>query len=226
MGFGATHAPTAKFTVGIPVSGTITDARQVQASDWKTRRPEYWEEKAKTYAPFAADGTPNEPKVQLEVTLETGVPDDRGDTERRVFIKNARQFKAFNEAMRAARARRGLLIGGWLAMTCTGTEPGEGSEDAKTWAIEYRPPAEDDGVEVSDTVYLVGGGTWRKGAPAAPEPVMAAPPARPVPDDAPGDLRARTQDAITSLRRAHETSPVLAALGIKVPPPREEEPPF
>jgi hypothetical protein len=240
VGFMTAHAPAAKFTqVGHTIGGRILDARMVQTSDYKTKRPEYWEDKAKTYAPFDGDGTPNEPKAQLELTIETGVPDDQGETERRLFVKNKRQFAALRAALKAARAREGLLLGGVIVMTLTGKEASDGGEDANTWAMSYEPPAAGEGREFdSDTVHLVGGGTWRKGqAVQAPAAVGAgggsAVPARyetypagerePAAPDA--DLAARQAEAIARVQRAQGSAPILASLGVKPAAPAEE-PPF
>lgn len=244
MGFMAMYAPAARFTsVGQRIGGKILDARLIQTSDWKTRRPEFWQDKAKTYSPTAPDGTPNEPKAQLEVTVDTGRPDENGETERRLFIKNARQWKALRQAIKDARARAGLQLDGSIFMTWTGTEASDGPEDAKTWAIEYTAPAPGQGRDFDDqTVHLVGGGAWVKGEPAtAPvaEPPAAAP-ARASSDFVPITASARpeidpndpaVQEAIARVLRAQASSPLAHSLGIADPTPArrvrdDEEPPF
>jgi hypothetical protein len=222
MGYLAVYAPIAKFTsIGQRIGGRIVDARLVQTSDFKTRRPEYWEEKAKTFAPYAADGTPNEPKAQLELTIDTGERDESGETERRIFIKNKRQFEALRAALKASRARQGLMIGGEIWMTLTGKEASEGAEDANTWAIEYRPPAEG-GTDVPEEVHLVGGGTWSRGAaPVEPRRFAAGQAATPPPAD-PG-LAERTREVVEQLGRAHASSPLAERMGLGR---KDEEPPF
>jgi hypothetical protein len=228
MGIGATYAPAARFPkIGDSVSGIITDGRMVQTSQYKTNRPEYWENKSVTFAAFAADGTPNEPKAQIELTVDTGVPDESGDPERRLFLKNKRHFAALRAALKAARARHGLVVGGWVSMTLTGTEPGEGTEEAKTWAIEYRPPAEG-GFELDEkTIHLVGGGVYVKGlALAAPSAPVAATPSA-LASVAQNELDAladRQAEAIDRIRTTQQSSPLATRLGIARPV--DDEPPF
>lgn len=238
MGFLSSYAPSAKFAqVGDTVGGRIIDARMVQTSEYKRGgggRPEYWENNAKAYTAIGADGTPNEPKAQLELTLETGVPDEQGETERRIFIKNKRQWSALKAAVKEARDRRGLLIGGYIEKTWTGTEAGEGSEDAKTWRIVYTPPAEG-GTEIDDkTIYLVGGGTYVKGQQASAPVASESRPAQyasgghvsdpdPVATRPADDLETRRQEALARIKHTQQSSPIAARLGIAKP---AEEVPF
>jgi hypothetical protein len=223
VGFLAVKAPTAKFQqIGQTIGGEIVDARRLQTSQYKTNRPEYWENGTITFAPYDSKGEANDPKAQLEVTVETGVADENGETERRLFIKNKRQMEALTAALKKARARQGLLIGGSLWMTWTGKEAGQGSEDANTWEIRYEAPPPGGGQEVDETVRLIGGGTWRKG--------LTGPPQDPAPSPGSGSeegagLRERTREVIDRLAGTHESSPLAARLGI-VRPPAPDEPPF
>lgn len=224
MGFLAVKAPTAKFQhIGQTIGGEIVNARRLQTSQYKTNRPEYWENGTITFAPYDAKGEANDPKAQLEVTVETGVPDENGETERRLFIKNKRQMGALTAALKEARARQGLLIGGSLWMTWTGKEAGQGSEDANTWSIRYEAPAPGTGQEVDETIHMIGGGTWRKGLTGPPRD-DPAPSAGSESDEGAG-LRERTREVIERLANVPESSPLAARLGI-TRPPTPDEPPF
>lgn len=229
MGYLTTFAPAAKFTrTGDTVGGKIIDARMVQTSEYKKGgggRPKYWDEDNRevSFSPTGADGKPLPPLAQLELTVETGVPDETGETERRIFFGKKRLREALKAGVKRAHDRRGLLIGGIIQVTLTGTEPGEGTQDAQTWSVDYIPPADGEGSEFdSDTVHLVGGGTWRRGsihreeAPADPprlgvgvnaEDLVAAASAH--------DLKERQAEALDRIRRSQESSLVTQRLGIK-----------
>jgi hypothetical protein len=216
MGLFQAFAPSAKFSgVGSRIGGQIVDARMVQTVDFKSKRPEFWEDKAKTFSPFGPDGTPNEPKAQLEVTVETGEPDEQGETERRLFIKNKRQFDALKAALRKSRAgRRGVQIGGSIWMTLTGKEATPDGQDANTWEIEYEPPAVNAAFsEIDDAVHLFGGGTWRRNQQATRN---AGTPSRVVVDGA----------ELPISRAASPAAAATASLGIRDTPVSDDEIPF
>lgn len=132
-----------------------------------------------------------DPIMGLYVDVQTPM---RGDAEddgvRRLWLEKQRQIKAVRDAVRAAGAD-GVEVGGHLYLTYTGTEPGKGTEPAKTWAAEYAAPR---------TVVPVPGGsqtgqtgqasqtsqTGQAAQPyASPAPTQAPPATAPMPQQQP-----------------------------------------
>jgi hypothetical protein len=87
-------------------------------------------------------GMPNEPVMQTEITLDVGEPDEYGSSERVLYIDNKRKIGALRAAWRAAGMPRGAsMIGCQLAARWSGTEAGDGPQDAKTYEYKIKPPA-------------------------------------------------------------------------------------
>lgn len=171
-----TRAPGAKFTrIGEEIGGTIVDVRRTQQIDYTTKIPLYWENKTKsTQSMNPMTGLPNDPMLQTEVTIDTGVRDENGITERRLFIRGKRMTEAFKQAILAGGGGRdGLLIGGNLTASWSGTEPSQGGgADAKLYQFRYQPPAAGEGRRPDDTPILAGG-AWAQQPPASPTPTPA-----------------------------------------------------
>ncbi|GAB1642561.1 hypothetical protein [Krasilnikovia sp. MM14-A1259] len=186
MPIGASSAPYAKFTnPGDRHGGEIVDFRVVQNADVESRRPLYLEQTpdgkwAKSFAPFAPDGRPNDPICQWEITVETGVEDENGDTERRIFIdprkgrrgtttEGKRGGDAVAIALKKAKAHRvGIEIGGKIFVTFNG-KIADGNNKVNTWSAEYEPPAGGPGAgkPVDEMPWLVGGARYDKQAELA-----------------------------------------------------------
>jgi hypothetical protein len=238
MGYLSTFAPTARFArTGDTVSGRIIDGRMVQTSEYKKGgggRPKYWDDEAGevSFRPYGPDGKALRPLSQLELTVETGIPDETGETERRVFFGKKRLRDALKTAVKTSRDRRGLVLGGTISVMLTGTEPGEGAQDAQTWDVAYIPPAEGEKWSDfdTDTVHLVGGDTWRRGsvhheeAPPAPAVGIAEVGPAVVAGAVDHDLKERQAEALDRIRRAQESSPLAQRLGIAPAKPADEIP--
>lgn len=186
MPIGVSSAPYAKFPeAGARHGGEIVDFRIVQTTDPKTRRPQYLQQGddgawAKSFSPFAVDGKPNDPICQWEITVDTGIADENGDTELRVFVdprkgrrgtttEGKRGGDAIASALKAAKAHRvGLEIGGRLFVTFDGKVV-DGENKTNTWSAEYQPPTGGPGTgkPVDEMPWLVGGGRYDKQAELA-----------------------------------------------------------
>lgn len=200
MPIGVSSAPYAKFgQPGVRHGGEIVDFRVVQTTDQETRRPLYLQGEGdgkwiKSYSPFGSDGRPNDPICQWEITVDTGIEDEHGDTELRIFVdprkgrKNTllegrRGGDAVALALKKAKAHRvGLEIGGTFHLI-SGEKVREGTGPlTNTWTAEYEPPAGGPGTgkPVDEIPWLVGGGRYDKQAEiakweAAPSAAGAAP---------------------------------------------------
>lgn len=245
MPIGVSSAPSAKFkNPGDRHGGEIVDFRVTQTTNYKTRRPQYlqnnesgWE---KVFTAYAPDGKPNDPITQWEITVDTGVENEHGDTERRIFVdprkgkrgttvEGKRAGDAVAVALKKAKAHRvGLEIGGRFFLIM-GPKVRDGDYEVNTWTAEYEPPegGPGSGTPVDETPWLVGGGRYDKQAeldkwersqmPALRESVAAAQAADPA-------VSSPVQEAIDRGRRAHESSPVLNRPA--APPADDDEPPF
>lgn len=135
--------------------------------------PLYWVDK-RPVAGVSHDprtGLPNEPVMQTEITIDVGVPDDYGSTERVLYIDNKRKIAALRAAWRQAGMPRGSsMIGCQIAARWSGTEQGDGAQEAKLYEYRIKPPAD--------------GPKMRAPAPAA-APATPAAPAFPAGDNAP-----------------------------------------
>lgn len=129
-------------------------------------RPLYWHDKRPVPGmSHDGDGRPNEPVKQYEITVDVGEPDQYGSTERTLYIAKPREIKAFKEAWRKAGMPRGSsVVGCRIAARWTGTEPGQGTEEAKTYEYRIQPPPD---------------GPKPRAVAAAPAPGPAAAPVEP-----------------------------------------------
>jgi hypothetical protein len=186
MPIGVSSAPYAKFTKpGDRVGGEIVDFRVVQTVDFDSKRPQYLQQNedgwSKVFTAFDPDGKPNDPITQWEVTVDTGIEDENGDTERRIFIdprkgrrntllEGKRGGDAVAIALKKAKAHRvGLEIGATFYLI-SGDKVRDGSGPAtNTWTAEYEPPAGGPGTgkPVDEMPWLVGGERYDKQAALA-----------------------------------------------------------
>lgn len=242
MPIGVSSAPYAKFTQpGERHGGEIVGFRVVQNSDVKTRMPLYLQQSAdgnwsKVFTAYGPDGRPNDPITQWEITVDTGVEDENGDTERRIFIDPRKGRRgsttagkkggdAVAVALKKAKAHRvGLEIGGTFYLIFDG-KVDDGENRVNTWSAEYTPPAGGPGTggAVDEMPWLVGGGRYDKQAElakweaarnagtAARNPPAVPAPAAPAPEAA----------AIPGLGN-HASSPVLNRRAAVM----DDEPPF
>lgn len=248
MPIGVSSAPYAKFErPGDRHGGKIVDFRVVQTVDFDTKRPQYLQKDedgdwSKTFSAFRPDGKPNDPICQWEITVDTGIEDENGDTERRIFVdprkgrrntllEGKRGGDAVAIALKKAKANRvGLEIGGTFHLVA-GEKVRDGSGPmTNTWTAEYEPPdgGPGSGKPVDETPWLVGGGRYDKAAEIAKwesRTTGSAPAAsvQPAAEAYPG-LAERQQVARERINRAQAASPAAKALGITRPD--DEEPPF
>lgn len=194
--------------------------------------PLYWVNKKPT-AGASHDprtGLPNEPVMQTEILVDTGEPDDSGSTERTLYIDNKRKIAALRAAWRAAGMPRGAsMVGCKIAARWSGTEQGEGAQEAKLYEYRIQPPA--DGVKMRQQPAPA--------TPAAVAPVSApaAPASSPAPTNAdtmrtaaaaPAGIDSAQWERMTQDQR----NQILTALGAAAPaaaksPSRfDDEPPF
>lgn len=234
MPIGVSSAPYAKFTgPGDRHGGQIVDFRVVQTIDFETKRPQYLEQSedgdwSKTFAAFRSDGKPNDPIVQWEITVDTGVEDENGDTERRIFIdprkgrrntllEGKRGGDAVAVALKKAKAHRvGLEIGGTFFLIA-GDKVRDGvGPKTNTWSAEYTPPAGGPGTgkPVDETPWLVGGSRydkaaelakWEAGRTTGPAPAPAPAPAT-IPGSAPTPASPGVDPAVTAQKAASQAA--------------------
>lgn len=232
MSIGVSRAPYAPFkNAGDKCGGEIVDFRVVQKTDIQTKQPMYFERNdegkaSKSFRPFAPDGRPNDPITHWEITVETGVEDEDGDTERRIIVdprrgmrgtatEGKRGLDAVSKALKQAKAHRvGLEIGGELTVTFLGKVRVGTDPETGTWSAEYEPPVggPGSGKAVDETPWLVGGARYDKAAELAKWEASKAAGTAPALVSAPVDaeLAERRREASDRLARAHESSPVLA----------------
>jgi hypothetical protein len=253
MPIGVSAAPYAKFPhPGVRHGGEIVDFRIVQNVDQKTRRPQYLQQNSdgkweKSFSAFGPDGKPNDPITQWEITVDTGVEDDNGDSELRIFVDprkgrrgtttaGKRGGDAVSDALKRAKAHRvGLEIGGKFFLTFEG-KVDDGENKVNTWSAEYEPPegGPGSGKPVDEMPWLVGGGRYDKAAelnkwesrqgPALAASVAAAQEKAAGAPEVDPDRAAATREAIERGQRAHASSPHLNKSATTVLD--DEEPPF
>jgi hypothetical protein len=247
MPIGVSSAPYAKFVKpGDRHGGQIVECRVVQTIDFDTKRPQYLQQNAdgswaRVFVANGPDGKPNDPICQWEITVDTGVEDENGDTERRIFVdprkgrkhtllEGKRGGDAVATALKKAKAHRvGLEIGGTFYLI-SGEKVRDGSGPAtNTWTAEYEPPAGGVGTgkAVDEVPWLTDGTRYdkaaalekweRSGGVAAP----AAAPSQPTDD---GGLAERQAEARSRISRAQASSPAARSLGMTPLP--DDEPPF
>lgn len=114
----------------------VTDPRKVEKRDMDTGEVERWAN--------------NEPKYQLQVTIQTDQvgregPDDDG---RRGFWLDYRKKDAVVEAIKRTGNKGAPKKGGWLSLTYTSDDNtvkvGRGKQQPKNWSADYRPPPPED----------------------------------------------------------------------------------
>lgn len=177
MPIGISRAPYLKFEKpGDRHGGELVDFRVVQKTDFDTNRPQYFAARSdgggKTFDPFASDGSPNQPICQWEFTVDTGVADELGETERRIFLdprkgqkgtplEGKRGQDAVEIALKKAKAHRvGLELGGKIFIQFDGKlRSDKKSPETTTWSAEYEPPegGPGSGKVVDEVPWLVGG---------------------------------------------------------------------
>lgn len=213
-GLFATAAPTAKFkNIGDTVEGEIIDAYQYQDSEYVRNgvgQPLYWHNRRPTPGMRIdpATGRPNDPVLRWQIVLDTGMPDEDGRTERRLFLSKKRLEDGLKRAIIAARAHEGLLLGGHLRCTFTGfDETSDALQLPKTFEFVYTAPAAGKGRRPSGEVRLA---ERDHEEPSFDLPVTPAAPAF---------------DPPQAPLRNHEVNPLLQKLGVE-PLPADAEPPF
>lgn len=114
---------------GASVTGKILKLETSQQTDYNTRAPLSW-----------GNG---DPKMQLEVTLQTTLRDasiDDDDGQRRVFVKGKGLTDATREAVLSVGAK-GLEIGGTLTVTYShDTKPAGGGNAYREYKVMYERP--------------------------------------------------------------------------------------
>lgn len=183
MPIGVSSAPYAKFVnPGDRHGGEIVDFRVVQNSDPKLRVPLYLQQSAdgkwaKVFTAYGPDGKPNDPIVQWEITVDTGVEDENGDSELRIFVdprkgrrgsttEGKKGGDAVAIALKKVKAHRtGLEIGGTFFLIFQG-KINDGDNKVNTWSAEYTAPegGVGTGKAVDEMPWLVGGGRYDKAA--------------------------------------------------------------
>jgi hypothetical protein len=202
MPIGVSSAPYAKFVnPGDRHGGEIVGFRVVQNIDQKTRTPLYLQQNldgtwAKSFSAFGPGGKPNDPITQWEITVDTEMEDENGDTERRIFVDprkgrrgtttaGKRGGDAVANALKKAKAHRiGIEIGGTFFLIYDG-KVDDGENKVNTWSAEYQAPSggPGTGTPVDEVPWLVGGGRYNKAAElarweASRAPGIAAAPAQ------------------------------------------------
>lgn len=145
MGLFNDRAPTAKFhQIGDRVSGVIVDFDEQQRTEYirgsKAGGPPMYWHNGKPTAGVAVDpqtGEANRPVMDPVVTLDTGVADEYGETERRLFVKGKQMFDGIKAACKAVGVRD-IDKGGRL--TCTWASGAGGAGSPRVYAFEYVPP--------------------------------------------------------------------------------------
>lgn len=150
MGLFSSGVPTAKFNaIGDTCSGTIVDIGQQQRTEL------VYDPATKTYRngdlmfwsggrPVAgADvdprtGQPNQPVMDHVVTVDTGITDENGNSERRIFVKGKAELASIKAACTAAGVRD-IEVGGRLVKTWM--SGAGGTADPRVYAYQYAPPA-------------------------------------------------------------------------------------
>lgn len=141
MGMFGETIPTAKFEkIGDIVSGTIVEMYQHHRTEFGTGIPMYWHNRKPT-AGVETDpqtGKPNDPVTDPVIVLDTGTPDEYGETRRRLFVKGKAMVAAIQDARRAAKARD---ISEYGKLSCQWAS-GKGGQigPPRVWKFEYEAP--------------------------------------------------------------------------------------
>src|SRR5690554_2646854 len=205
MGSGIKSIKWKDHQIGHTVIGTICEPPKV--------------EQMKKYQSDELDFWPSgDPKMQIIVTLQTGLRDDGEDDGRRRLYIEFWMMSPVRDAVKAAGAK-GLEVGGRLAIRwVSGTGQGEGN--ARQFVAEYAAPMVDPGS------LLNGGSQPQQQAPAPQAPMMqqqapaqAAPtsPGATTPAPAPAGPPPGVDPAVWETLPAQQRAAVLAAMGTPVP---------
>lgn len=147
MGLFSDKVPTAKFNqIGDQVSGVIVSFDKQQRTKFIRGQKSggalmYWHN-SKPTAGVARDpqtGEANRPVMDDVVILDTGVADEYGETERRLFVKTKQMLDAIKTACKAAGVRD-VDEGGRL--TCRWVSGAGGTTDPRVYAFEYAAPGQ------------------------------------------------------------------------------------
>lgn len=205
MGLFTTNAPAAKFKqVGDSVEGEIVDVYRGQRYEFIRNaigEPMWWINGKPTpgVSVDPATGKKARPVLDYVITVDTGEPDENGESERRVFFKTPRMEKSLKASVAAARTREGLMLGGRLKVTYTGDDETSNAPTLpKMFDVVYTPPAPGQGREPSGEVRLAGGGQADDDNDEVARPLPTSPAPGPASDPAP-----------TYRLKNHESSPVL-----------------
>lgn len=226
-GLFTTAPPSVKFKkIGDSVEGEIIDVYQTQRYEYirgAQGEPLYWHGRKPEPVPTdPATGKKNEPVLQYVLVLETGIEDENGNTERRLFVKNKRMEQALKKAILLARAKEGLLIGGRVRCTYTADdETSDAPSLPKIYEYAYTKPEPGRGQLPSGEVRLAERDDEDEPVPAA---VFAAAEPRVVPQPA----SAAARESLDRLVKAHESSPLMRKAGVvpAAPVVGADEPPF
>jgi hypothetical protein len=163
MGLFNTGAPTAKFLqVGDSCVGRIVDIRQTQRTEFlrggDIGEPMFWSG-GRPIAGAATDprtGQPNQPVMDHVVTLDCGVEDEEGFTEKRIFVKGKAELASIKAACVAAGVRD-VEVGGILKKTwVSGGRPGGADVDnPRVYEYRYKPPTGSDPKPAAGAVATV-----------------------------------------------------------------------
>lgn len=145
MGLFSDTIPTAKFNqLGDKVVGTIVRFEKQQRTEFVPNqkgagRPMFWHNDKPT-AGMAVDpqsGEPNRPVMDQVIVLDTGIEDEYGETQRRLFVKSKQMLGDIKTACKAAGVRD-VDEGGRL--TCTWVSGAGRTGSPKVYAFEYAAP--------------------------------------------------------------------------------------
>lgn len=125
-------------TLGDTVSGTITDMRKRQQTDFQTGAPMYWN-----------DGSP---RMMLQITLQTELQESEGDEGlRNLYLRGGNytavrgkgfsSLVAVKDAVKRSGAPDGIQIGGKLTLQYSGEGPAptKGMNQSKLYTATYQP---------------------------------------------------------------------------------------
>ncbi|HET8726355.1 MAG TPA: hypothetical protein VFO41_02490 [Alphaproteobacteria bacterium] len=151
VGLFANRAPTAKFQqIGDSCAGTIVDIGKAQRTEFKRDGsigdPMFWSG-GRPVAGAEIDprsGEPNQPVMDHVITVDTGVADENGDTERRIFVKGKADLAAIKEACIAAGVRD-IEVGGRIQKIWKSGEGG--TADPRVYVYRYQPPGVQGGLK-------------------------------------------------------------------------------
>src|SRR4030095_4194710 len=126
--------------IGDTVTGTITEMKKQQQTDFQSGAPAVWPS--------------GEPKMMLRITLQTELQDSEDDEGlRSVYLrggnftatrgKGSAGLMAVKDAVKRSGAPDGIQLGGKLMLQYSGEAPApaKGMNAAKLYTASYQPPA-------------------------------------------------------------------------------------